>query len=132
MRRERIATRIRSYRRGAFDRIYPVPQAAFERMLTLANERGDTPFVAITSMHPECIRRCGPAGWSARRAEVRAMLDELQQAHEFEYVDLSIPGSWGGSGADFFDEIHLRPLGAAKVVRRLASLGAFAPDGAPR
>ena len=127
MRDERIGIRIRSYRAPGFDRPYPAPKAAFGRMLELLNERDVEPVIAITSMHPDCIRRCGPAGWTARRAEVRAQLDELRAEHEFRLIDLSIPGSWGGSGADFYDEIHLRPLGAAKVVRRLVAFGAFEP-----
>lgn len=127
MREERIEIRVRSYRAPGFAQLYPAPKAAFERTLELLNERGVEPVVAITSMHPDCIRRCGPAGWTARRAEVRALLDELQAGHDFRLVDLSIPGSWGGSGADFYDEIHLRPLGAAKVVRRLVGFGAFEP-----
>lgn len=126
LRRERIDVRLRSYRPGGFDRIYPAPRAAFERMLELANSRGVEPVLVITSMHPGCIRECGPAGWNARRAEVRAMLDELQEQHDFRLIDLSFPQTWNGTGRHFFDEIHLRPLGAALVVRRLAALGVFA------
>lgn len=128
LRRERIGIRVRSYRTGGFDKIYPAPRQAFEQMLQLANDRGVTPVIAITAMHPDCIRVCGPAGWTARRAEVRAMLDELDERYEFRLVDLSIPATWRGSGADFFDEIHLRPLGAARVVRRLEQFGAFETD----
>jgi hypothetical protein len=124
-REQRIRIRIGSYRVGGFDRIYPAPREAFERMLTLLNERGVEPVIAITSMHPDCIRRCGPAGWAARRQEVRAMLDELQATHDFRLIDLSYPTTWNGSGASFYDEIHLRPLAAAKVVRRLIRFGAF-------
>lgn len=127
MRRERIAVRARSYRAPGFDKLYPEPRAAFERMLKLVNSRGVTPVVAITSMHPACIRTCGPAGWHARRAEVRELLDELQGEHDFRVIDLSVPGSWGGTPAHFYDEIHLRPLGAALVVRRLMRFGAFVP-----
>lgn len=125
IRRERIATRIRSYRPGGFDKVYPAPRAAFEEMLMLANARGVEPTIAITTMHPQCIRRCGPAGWTARREEVRALLDELQVRHDFRLIDLSYPATWGGSARHFFDEIHLRPRGAALVVRRLARFGAF-------
>ncbi|MCW2922300.1 MAG: hypothetical protein JWL76_2174 [Thermoleophilia bacterium] len=125
LRRERIAIRTRSYRPGGFDAIYPAPRAAFERMLELANARGVTPVIAITAMHPDCIRVCGPAGWTARHAEVRELLRTLQEHNDFRVIDLSHPVSWNGSGAHFFDEIHLRPGGAALVVRRLASFRAF-------
>lgn len=125
MRRERIRIRTRSYRAPGFDRVYPAPRVAFERMLELANARGVTPVIAITTMHPECIEQCGPAGWTARRAEVREFLDELQARRDFRLIDLSLPAAWNGSARHFYDEVHLRPSGAAMVVRRLVRFGAF-------
>lgn len=125
IRDNRIDIRIRSYRRGGFDRIYPAPRLAFERMLELANERGIEPVVVLTAMHPDCMRRCGPAGWSARRAEVLALLDGLHEVHDFRTFDFTRLSAWGGTGADFYDEIHLRPAAAGRVVRRLRALGAF-------
>jgi hypothetical protein len=125
IRERRIQQRIRSYRAGGFDKVYPAPRAAFERMLRLLDERGVEPVLAITAMHPDCIRRCGPAGWAARRQEVHAMLDELQGTYDFRYIDLSYPTTWRGSRLSFYDEIHLRPLAAARVVRRLVRFGAF-------
>lgn len=125
MRDRRIAIRATSYRSGGFDRIYPAPRLALERMLTLANARGVEPVIVLTAMHPDCIRRCGPAGWSARRAEVLAMLDTLDDEHRFRTIDFTQLRRWGGSGADFYDEIHLRPAAAGRVVRRLHALGAF-------
>ncbi len=127
LRARRVAIRMRSYRPGGFDQIYPEPRAAFEQLLALANARGVEPVVVLTAMHPDCMRRCGPAGWNARRAEVRAMLDELDDSHRFRTIDFTVLGRWGGAGADFYDEIHLRPGAAARVVRRLAALGAFTP-----
>ncbi len=125
LRARRIAIRVRSYRPGGFDRIYPAPRLAVERMLALANARGVEPVIVLTAMHPACIRRCGPAGWSARRAEVLALLDTLDDEHRFRTIDLTKLSRWGGTGADFYDEIHLRPAAAARVVRRLHALGAF-------
>lgn len=125
MRERRIGIRMRSYRPGGFDRIYPAPQLAFQRMLTLANARGVEPVIVLTPMHPDCIRRCGPAGWSARRTEVLALLDTLDDEHRFRTIDFTQLARWGGTGADFYDEIHLRPAASARVVRRLDALGAF-------
>lgn len=123
--RQRIAVRVTTYRPPGFDRLYWGPKADFERILRLANQRGDRPFVAITGTHPDCIRICGRAGWADRRTEVRAYLDELAERHEFGLLDMSYPSTWRGTRADFFDEIHPRPTGAARIVRRLVAVGAF-------
>lgn len=125
LRDRRIAIRVRSYRPGGFDRLYPAPMAAFEDVLATANARGVRPYVALTSMHPRCIRICGPAGWNARRSEARQYLSQLQERHDFGLLDMSHASSWKGTAADFYDEVHPRPSGAAKIVRRLASVGAF-------
>lgn len=123
--RHRIGIRMRSYGPGRFDRLLPTAKEHFERTLAIANRRGDAPMIALTAMHPDCIRLCGPRGWNARRAEARRYLDELAQEYDFRLLDMSYPATWGGSGRDFYDEIHLRPRGAAKVVRRLHAVGAF-------
>jgi hypothetical protein len=78
-------------------------------------------------MHPACIRICGRAGWAARRRAVHAYLRGVAERRDFSWHDHSYPATWGGSGASFYDEIHLRPAGASLVVPRLAALGAFGP-----
>ena len=123
----RIGLRIASYRPGGFDRIYPTPRASFDRLLAIANARGVTPTLVLTTMHPACVRRCGPAGWNARRREARRMLDELQDTRDFRVIDLSYTSSWGGGAADLYDDVHLRPRGATLVVQRLARLGVLEP-----
>ncbi|MBC7461308.1 MAG: hypothetical protein H7287_08090, partial [Thermoleophilia bacterium] len=130
----RIAERVRSYTQGTateganpYDHLYPIPKEHFRRFLQLANQRGQKPIIVLTGMLPKCIRICGPAGWSARRAEVKAYLAVLAKTYEFRFADLSLPSTWQGSSTDFFDEIHLRPSGASKVVTRLIRLGAFRP-----
>jgi hypothetical protein len=125
VRARRIGIRSRSYRPGGgFDRVMPIPTAAFRKLLVLANAAGDRPTVVITSMHPDCIRICGAAGWNARHREVRALLAKLaHEHHQFRLIDASDPAVWGGSGASFFDEIHLRPAAAAKLVRWLDARG---------
>jgi hypothetical protein len=125
--RHRIAARVKSYGPGQFDHLYAVPKQHFERFLALANARGVAPHIVITGMLPACIRICGPAGWSARRAEVKAYLRGLERMYRFSWADLSLPSTWGGSSASFYDEIHLRPAGASLVVGRLIKLGAFRP-----
>ncbi|MCW2961321.1 MAG: hypothetical protein JWM90_1708 [Thermoleophilia bacterium] len=128
VRARRIQQRITGFRPGGyFTQLYAVQQVSFERLLALANERGVEPVVALTSMHPDCIRLCGPAGWNARRAEVRAWLQEVDARREFRLIDLSLPSMWGGSGRFFLDEVHLRDTGAARVVDRLNRFGAFRP-----
>src|SRR5690606_31836329 len=118
--------RVKSYRPGAyFDSLSAPQQQAFERFVALANDRGITPVIVITTMHPDCIRICGPAGWNARRLEVRRWLVEVQRAHDFRLVDLSFPATWKGSGRHFLDEVHLRQSGANLVVDRLQQLRAF-------
>jgi hypothetical protein len=111
----------------------PIPEARFTRLLQLANAWGDRPSVVITSMHPECIRRCGPAGWFAHRREARAFLRSLAKKYDFQIHDFSDPKAWGGTAASFYDEIHLRPKAAEQVVRKLDSQGAFdiTPTDAP-
>jgi hypothetical protein len=123
----RIGLRIASYRAGGVDRIYPTPRASFDRQLAIANARGVTPTLVLTTMHPACVRRCGPAGWNARRREVRRMLAELQRTRDFRLVDLSYAASWDGTASDFYDEVHLRRAGATRVVQRLARLGLLEP-----
>ena len=123
--RHRIAARVKSYGPGQFDHLYAVPRQHFERFLALANARGVAPHIVITGMLPACIRICGPAGWSARRAEVKAYLRTLDRTYDFTWADLSLPSTWGGSSASFYDEIHLRPAGASLVVGKLIKLGAF-------
>lgn len=123
----RIGLRIASYRRGGFDRVYERPRFAFDRLLAIANARGVTPTLVLTTMHPSCVRRCGPAGWNARRREVRRMLADLQRTRDFRVIDLSYVASWGGSASDLFDDVHLRPGGATRVVQRLARLGVLEP-----
>lgn len=128
VRGRRIQQRVAGLRPGGyFTRLYPAQQVAFERLLALANERGVEPVIALTPMHPDCIRICGPAGWNARRAEVRAWLQEVDTRREFRLIDLSLPSMWGGSGRFFLDEVHLRDTGAARVVDRLNRFGAFRP-----
>ncbi|MCW2974260.1 MAG: hypothetical protein JWN72_2533 [Thermoleophilia bacterium] len=128
----RIAERVRSYTQATateganpYDHLYPIPKEHFRRFLQLANARGQEPIIVLTGMLPKCIRICGPAGWNARRAEVRAYLAALGTRYDFTFADLSFPSTWRGSSADFFDEIHLRPSGASKVVTKLIALGAF-------
>ncbi|MCW2961320.1 MAG: hypothetical protein JWM90_1707 [Thermoleophilia bacterium] len=132
IRARRIQQRIDSYD-TSFDRLYPEPQRAFEQLLELANARDVQPVLVVTAMHPDCIRRCGVAGWTARRAEVRAYLEELEQEFDLRWYDFSLPVTWGGSGAQFLDEIHLRDTGANLVVDRIEALGGFErPDAAIR
>lgn len=126
VRDRRIGLRIESYRPGSgFDRLMPIPMAAVERAVTLANGRGDRPTFVITPMHPDCIRRCGEAGWSERRRDVLAFLRGLGEEHELDVHDLTEPASFGGSAASFYDEIHIRPEAAAQVVAELDELGAW-------
>jgi hypothetical protein len=130
-RARRIAIRIRSYRPGgAFDQLEAAPTAAARAMIEHANTRGDVPTIVLTAMHPDCLAKCGPAGWNLRHRQVRALFVTWQhQGLRFRLRDFSVPRAWGGSGADFFDEIHLRPAGAAKVVRALNRTGEW--DVAP-
>ncbi|MCW2949270.1 MAG: hypothetical protein JWN41_283 [Thermoleophilia bacterium] len=121
----RIAERVTSYGPGGYDHLYPIPKEHFRRFLQLANARGERPVIALTGMLPACIRICGPAGWSARRAEVKAFVSQLAKTYDFTFADLSYPSTWGGSSASFFDEMHLRPAAASLVVRKLIKLGAF-------
>ncbi|MCW2922776.1 MAG: hypothetical protein JWM98_180 [Thermoleophilia bacterium] len=138
-RNKRIAIRIRSYRPGGgFDRLMPIPEAVFSKLMAEANARGDVPTVVITAMHPDCIRRCGPAGWFARRASALQFLAAQRKLHRFRLTNLSNPVSFGGGSGSFFDEIHLRPKAAAQVVRRLDRQGEWevevaspAPPSAP-
>jgi hypothetical protein len=125
IRNRRIAIRVRSYGPGQFDRLYPVQKEHFERLVALANARGVRPMVVLTPMHPACIRICGAAGWTARRRAVQAYLRGSAQRGGFTWRDYSYPATWGGTGASFYDEIHLRPSGASLVVGKLAALGAF-------
>ncbi|MCZ4495633.1 MAG: hypothetical protein JWM25_216 [Thermoleophilia bacterium] len=129
VRDRRIAIRIKSYRPGgAFDALEAAPKAKIKRLLQLANARGDSPSLVITSMHPECIRRCGPAGWFEHRRNARLFLRGLAKTYDFQIHDYSDPKAWGGTAASFYDEIHLRPKAAAQVVAKLDSEGAFDID----
>lgn len=130
VRARRIGIRSGSYGRGGFDRLYPAPSIAIERLIALANARGVQPTIAITSMHPDCIHTCGPRGWFARRSAVRARLTDLERRYDMHWIDLSYPSSWGGSGASFLDEVHLRPSAALLVIDRLRRFGAFRADDA--
>lgn len=123
--RRRIQIRVNTYRQGRFRELYAHTKPPFERLLRLANERGVTPVVVITTMHPDCIRRCGPLGWSARRSELQAYLRTLAKTTPLRMIDLSYPATWGGGPRDFYDDVHLRPHGAAKVIDRLVRLRAF-------
>ena len=129
VRNSRIAARIASYRPGAFDHLYPIPSGLFAQLLQRANAAGDQPTLALTALHPDCLERCGAAGWNDRHSEVLAMLDQLQVTYDFSVLDLSVPSTWRGSGSDFYDEIHLRPVGASRVVHYLALQGAFTRPG---
>ncbi|MCW2927503.1 MAG: hypothetical protein JWM86_1471 [Thermoleophilia bacterium] len=132
IRNRRIAIRIRSYRPdGGFNRLMPIPMAAIRRAIVTANARGDAPTIVITSMHPECIRRCGPAGWYARRVSARAFLKQLDRTLDMTVIDASDPRTWGGGSSSFFDEIHLRPAAAAKLVRWLDAKRVFEVQPTP-
>ena len=129
IRDRRIQQRIDSYSNGGFERVHGPSVEQFARIIELANERGYEPFVILTTMHPDCIARCGPAGWSARRREVKAALRELAADHEFTLLDYSEPASWGGSANAFLDEIHIRQPAADAIIRALAEHGAYGRDG---
>ena len=123
IRRRRIAIRVRSYGPGRFDHLYVEQRQAFERLVTLANARGVQPVFVLTPMHPDCIRICGRAGWTTRRRQVQAFLRREAGQRDFTWVDLSYPATWRGSGASFYDEVHLRPAGASLVVQELIARG---------
>lgn len=124
IRNHRIRQRIASYAPGEFDHVYAPPEARVGDPLRLANARGVEPVLVLTPMHPDCIRICGPAGWNARHRDVRRVLSRLQTTARFTWHDATDPATWGGSGADFYDEVHLRPAGSARFVRWLVSEGA--------
>ncbi|MCW2949401.1 MAG: hypothetical protein JWN41_414 [Thermoleophilia bacterium] len=134
MRNHRIQIRVASYKPGGgFDKLMPIPEAATRDMLKLANAWGDTPTVVITSMHPDCIRICGPAGWSAHHRDALRFFKQLAKTYDFDLHDFSDPKSFGGSAGSFYEDIHLRPAGAALVIKKIDSFGGFDVDPrAPR
>lgn len=122
--RQGIARKVAAYS-SHFDRVHEDKVAALDATLAVLNARGVEPVIALTPLHAACIRTCGAAGWHDRRRAVRERLDELAQRREFRLLDLSFPRTWRGGDRFFYDEQHLRPMGAAMVVRRLRGFGAF-------
>lgn len=127
VRRRRIAIRVQTYGPGDFDNVDPVSVTNFDHILKTANDAGVRPLVVLTPTHPDCIRICGRAGWAARRSEVRSTLAALKKSRDFRWIDYSYPAMYGGNGSEFFDEVHLRPQGAAMVIRSLDRRGLLAP-----
>jgi len=121
IRARRVQARIASYSNGGFDKVDPAFAWMVEQIIQLANDRGQRPYLVITTMHPDCIRLCGPAGWNARRAEVLRALEGMRARHDFTVLDFSDPVSWGGDGGAFLDEIHVRQSAADDTVRSLAT-----------
>jgi hypothetical protein len=129
MRAHRIDVRVNSYKPGhGFDKLMPIPKASAEELIKLANAWGDTPTILITAMHPDCIRICGPAGWSAHHREALAWFAKLSRTRDFDLHDFSDARSFGGSAASFYEEIHLRAEAATMVVKKVQSFGGWTVD----
>jgi hypothetical protein len=129
IRAHRIQIRVASYQPGGgFDKLMPIPEAVTSDLLKLANGWGDTPTVIITAMHPDCIRICGPAGWSAHHRDALKFFAKLAKTEQFDLHDFSDARSFGGSAASFYEDIHLRPKAAAQVVAKINSFGGWSVD----
>jgi hypothetical protein len=94
----------------------------FEKMLALMRSVGSTPPVIVSApVDARILAAIATHGWSVRQAMVLRLLAAARARYPVEFADLSKAASCGCTAADFFDGIHLRPSGTAKVTDAVLS-----------
>ena len=85
----------------------PVQMRYFERTLARMDAWGEPPVIVLTPLHPAMRRALAPLGWTKRRQQVLEFLAGLRARHRFEFLDLTLLSSFGGSPDGFYDGFHL-------------------------
>ena len=89
----------------------------FEKTLALMDSiAAARPVVVSAPVDARVLAAITGHGWALRQAQLLRYLTPLQARYKFDFVDLSKAAACGCTAADFFDGIHLRPSGTAKVV----------------
>jgi hypothetical protein len=96
----------------------------FRKTLALMQSIAAAPPVVVSApVDARILAAVSNHGWSVRQGLVLRFLAGLHPRYRFSFADFSDPATCGCTASDFFDGIHLRPSGAAKVID--AVLGGF-------
>jgi hypothetical protein len=96
----------------------------FQKTLALMDAIAAVPPVVVSApVDQRILAATRDHGWSARQRLLLARLSGLHKRYRFSFADFSSPATCGCTASDYFDGIHLRPSGAAKVID--AVLGGF-------
>jgi len=98
-------------------RLSPRSALYFQKTLALMDSIAAAPPVVVSApMDARILAAIASRGWALRQAQLLRYLAPLQARYKFDFVDLSKAAACGCTAVDFFDGIHLRPSGTAKVV----------------
>lgn len=91
----------------------------FERTIGYLNEIGVEPIFISMPIHPRVLKALLPGGWQAGHDRFLAYIDSLHGSYDFEFIDLSHIGSFGGDPDEFYDGVHIKFANARKVIDKL-------------
>lgn len=91
------------------------------RTIAIANEHGQRPVVVLVPYNPIATKELAGPAFDAQRAAVLKAVQELQQEHDFDIVDVRDIESIDGSVADFYDASHITSDAARRVIKQIGT-----------
>ena len=107
---------VRRYQHG-FPGLAESPRDFFERTVAAMNDRGATPVIVLSPVHPRLLRDLRQYGWDDRHRDVLAYLRSQQTDHDFVLLDMSRIRSFRGSARGFYDGVHMTASNYRRLVR---------------
>jgi hypothetical protein len=96
---------------------YPRPLKYFQKDLRLMDSLAAAPPVIVAAPFDQRIYQATVnRGWGTRHQLLLALLNKLQSADHFSFLDLSKAWQYGFTPSDFYDGIHLTPQGGNRLI----------------
>jgi hypothetical protein len=89
-------------------RLSHAAEQRFEQTVAAMNAWHTRPIIVLTPVHPAFARAIGPLGWTLRHRQLVSYLRSLQPRLQFDLLDASNIGAFGGTSRDFYDGVHMK------------------------
>ena len=96
--------------------IAPAAERRLEQTVEAMNSWHVRPIIVLTPVHPRFERAIGPLGWTRRHTQLVTYLHALRSRLQFDVLDASRIGSFGGTRRDFYDGVHMKVANVRRLV----------------
>ena len=102
--------------KNVYKELDPTAQEYFEKAVAFMNDQGKTPVVVLTPVNPRLRKILAPLGWDDRHAEVVAYLESLQDEHDFVFIDMTDPRTFGFDKKEWYDGVHMTTVNTRPAI----------------